>query len=163
MDYPNVTKLGVLSDTHGLLRSEVTKALEGVELIFHAGDVGRMQILGELERIAPVVAVRGNVDAGPQWRDLPLTQTLQVSGFWFHILHDLNDLNFDVKGAAYDVVVSGHSHQPKIESRQGILFLNPGSAGPRRFKLPITLARFDFKKDSFHPRIVQLAIEGSAA
>jgi putative phosphoesterase len=136
-----LTLLGVISDTHGLLRRAALEALEGVGHIVHAGDVGDPAILPALERIAPVTAVRGNVDLGDWARRLPPTAQLEVGGRWFHVLHALEDLDLEPAAAGFDVVVHGHSHRPSIERRGSVLYLNPGSAGPRRFRLPVVLAR----------------------
>lgn len=133
--------IGLISDTHGMLRDQAIAALEGCEQIIHAGDVGKPEILQRLRSIAPVVAVRGNIDSGP-WADaLPETTTAQIAGIRIFILHDLKQLALDPAALGYDLVVSGHSHQPREISRGGVRYVNPGSAGPRRFKLPITLAR----------------------
>ncbi len=152
----NLKRVGVISDTHGLLRPEAVAALQGVDLILHAGDVGRMKILDDLQRIAPVVAVRGNVDSGCEWEKLPFTQTFQVDQLWVHLLHDLEQLDFIPGTAGCAMVISGHTHQPGVETRQGVVFLNPGSAGPRRFKLPVTLALIQVGKSGLHPEILPL-------
>jgi putative phosphoesterase len=133
--------IGVISDTHGLLRPEALTALAGSEMIIHAGDVGDPQILETLRAIAPVVAVRGNIDKG-EWADkLPETEWVEHVGVSLYVLHDVNQLDLDPAKARLRAVISGHSHQPSIHTSQGVLYLNPGSAGPRRFKLPITVAR----------------------
>lgn len=133
-------RLGVISDTHGLLRPEALAALEGVERILHAGDIvdpGHLQVLS---RIAPVTAIRGNVDRGPWAQALPCTETLTAGGLRIHMLHDRKALRADPVVQGWDVVISGHSHKPGIEDDGATLWLNPGAAGPRRFRLPITLA-----------------------
>jgi putative phosphoesterase len=133
--------IGVISDTHGLLRPEALEALAGSEMIIHAGDVGDPNILDLLRTLAPVVAVRGNIDKGP-WADtLPETAWVESGGAALYVLHDVNRLDLDPTAAGLRGVISGHSHQPSIRTTDGVLFLNPGSAGPRRFKLPITVAR----------------------
>ena len=132
--------VGVVSDTHGLLRPELVKALQGVERIVHAGDVGSPSVLEELRAIAPVVAVRGNNDRGPWASQLPVTQVVEVGEALLYLIHDLGELDLDQAAAGFHAVVSGHSHQPKLERRDGVLYLNPGSIGPRRFKLPIAFA-----------------------
>lgn len=134
-------RIGVISDTHGLLRPQALAALEGSELILHAGDIGSPEVLSALQALAPVVAVRGNNDTAPWAQALPETLTVEAGGRRFHLLHDLKTLALDPLAAGCDAVVSGHSHKPLIERREGLLYLNPGSAGPRRFQLPITLAR----------------------
>jgi uncharacterized protein len=135
-----VTAVGVISDTHGLLRPEAVAALDGVERIVHAGDIGTAEILTALSRIAPVTAVRGNNDRGPWAREIQEREVLEVAGHRLLVLHDLKELEVDPARAGYAAVIAGHSHKPHIERRDGVLFLNPGSAGPRRFKLPISLA-----------------------
>lgn len=133
-------RIGVISDTHGLLRPEGLTALAGVDAILHAGDVGDAGILEALRRIAPVTAIRGNIDTQGACARLPSTEWVELGGTTFYLLHDLRQLDLDPAAAGIDVVVSGHSHQPKIERRKSVLYLNPGSAGPRRFSLPITVA-----------------------
>jgi len=133
-------QVGVISDTHGLLRPEALKALAGVHHILHAGDVGDPRILDALADIAPLTAIRGNIDRTGPCASLPPTELVELGGRAFYLLHDLNDLDLDPAAAAVSVVVSGHSHKPVIELRRGVLYLNPGSAGPRRFSLPVTLA-----------------------
>lgn len=138
--------VGVISDTHGLVRPEAVAALAGAELIIHAGDVGGPEVLEALGRLAPVVAVRGNNDRGA-WADgLPEYETVEVNNTSIYVLHDLKELDIAPAAAGFRVVVAGHSHKPLIEERRGVLYLNPGSAGPRRFKLPVTVARL--KPDS---------------
>jgi len=133
--------IGVISDTHGLLRPEAVQALKGSDLILHAGDVGDPKILDELRAIAPVVAVRGNVDKGDWAMRLPEYELIEREGVSIYILHDVNQLDLDPAAAGLHAVISGHSHKPAIRTEKGVLYLNPGSAGPRRFKLPITVAR----------------------
>jgi hypothetical protein len=133
--------IGVISDTHGLLRPEAVKALQGVELIIHAGDVGSPDILAHLGRIAKVQAVRGNTDRGEFGRSLPPTRVVEVGGVLLYVLHELFCLDLDPGAAGFAAVIYGHSHRPQAEYRNGVLYLNPGSAGPRRFTLPVTLAR----------------------
>jgi putative phosphoesterase len=136
-------KVGVISDTHGLLRAEALAALAGVEHILHAGDVGDFGILAELRKIAPVTAIRGNVDVSGACGELPATEFVELCGRVFYLVHSVHDLDLKPESAGIDVVVSGHSHQPGIEMRGGVMYLNPGSAGPRRFKLPVSLAICD--------------------
>ena len=135
--------LGLISDTHGLLREEALLALRGCHLIVHAGDVGKQGIVLALERIAPVVAIRGNTDTEGWAAALPATATAELQGARIYVLHSLNDLDLDPAGAGFNLVVSGHSHQPKQEQRGPVLYVNPGSAGPRRFRLPVTIARVE--------------------
>jgi putative phosphoesterase len=133
--------LGVISDTHGLLRPEAVEALRGSDMIVHAGDVGSAEVLRELEKIAPVIAVRGNNDREPWAKDLPLSEAFEVGRASIYVLHDVNELDLDPRAAGFSVVIAGHSHQPRSEERGGVLFFNPGSAGPRRFKLPISVGK----------------------
>ncbi|MEO0424006.1 MAG: metallophosphoesterase family protein [Pseudomonadota bacterium] len=135
-----MTRIGVISDTHGVLRPEAVEALEGVDLIVHAGDIGKPEVLEALAAIAPLRAVRGNVDKSP-WADaVPSTDAFEVEGVFFYLLHDLAELDLDPAAGGFQVVISGHSHQPREEWRDEVLYLNPGSAGPRRFRLPICLS-----------------------
>jgi len=149
-------RIGVISDTHGLLRSEAERGLTGVDHIIHAGDMGRPEIVDALRRIAPVTAVRGNVDSGKWARDYPDTKLVRLAGKSIYVLHDLKTLKTDL-GAGFDVIVSGHV--PKIDTVGGILYLNPGSAGPRRFKLPITFATLELTPDGMRPEIHDLGGE----
>lgn len=150
--------IGILSDTHGLIRPEALAALRGCELIVHAGDIGRPEVLDELRRLAPVAAIRGNVDRGAWAKDLPEQETVRIDGLNLYILHNLKDLAFDPRAAGFRAVISGHSHQPKLEEKHGVLYFNPGSAGPRRFKLPITVGRLLFADGELRGEIVELAV-----
>ena len=132
--------IGVISDTHGLLRPQAIRALRGSEHIVHAGDVGAREILEELKAMAPVTAIRGNIDEGA-WAGLPETELVELGGVSIYVLHDLTKLDLKPAAAGVKVVISGHSHVPKQETRDGVLYFNPGSAGPRRFQLPITVGR----------------------
>lgn len=137
------SRIGLISDTHGLLRQEALLALRGSELIVHAGDVGEPEILEKLRELAPVVAVRGNVDTGAWASGLPETAVAEGSSASIYVLHDVNTLDLDPTAAEFPIVVSGHSHKPGRREREGVLYINPGSAGPRRFHLPITVARLN--------------------
>ena len=149
-------KVGVISDTHGLLRSSAIEALQGCDLIVHAGDVGNAKVLESLQACAPVVAVRGNVDM--KWaHDLPDTADVALGGRRIHVLHNVRDLAIDPLTAGFDVVICGHSHIPRIFTQDGVLYVNPGSAGPRRFRLPITIARLTLSAAAAKARIVELA------
>lgn len=148
-------RIGIISDTHGLLRPEAERDLTGVDHIMHAGDIGRPEIVDALRRIAPVTAIRGNVDNGAWTRDYPDTNLVRLAGKSIYILHDLKTLKADA-GAGIDVIVSGHSHVPKIHTVGGVLYLNPGSAGPRRVKLPITLATLEVTPDGMRLEIHDL-------
>jgi putative phosphoesterase len=132
--------LGILSDTHGLLRPEVLPALAGVDHILHAGDVGDAGILDRLREIAPVTAIRGNVDTHGPCSELPPTEVVELAGCLIYMLHSLADLDLNPKAASIQVVLFGHSHVPSVEMRDGVMYLNPGSAGPTRFRLPVTVA-----------------------
>jgi putative phosphoesterase len=153
--------IGVISDTHGLLRPEAIEALRGSERIIHAGDVGSPEILDALSTLAPVIAVRGNIDKAPWSRKLPETQVLDLSGVCIYVLHDLAKLDLKSKAAGFAVVVSGHSHTPKQETRDGVLYFNPGSAGPRRFKLPVSVGRLIVEEDGVRGELLPLSISES--
>ena len=148
--------IGVISDTHGLLRPDAVVALDGSERIIHAGDVGAPEILDELASIAPVTAVRGNVDKGVWARRLAESEVVEVGKISIYILHDLARLDLKPEAAGFGVVVYGHSHVPKQEIRNGALYFNPGSAGPRRFKLPVTVGRLVVSNDEVRAEIVPL-------
>ena len=153
-----MTVIGVISDTHGLLRPEAAESLRGVDRILHAGDLGAPEILKELESIAPVTAVRGNVDIGGWARKLPLSEVIQVEGVSIYMLHILEKLDLKPEAAGFRIVVYGHSHVPKIEETNGVLYFNPGSAGPRRFKLPVTVGRLIVEKDVVRSEIIELSV-----
>jgi hypothetical protein len=140
-------KIGVISDTHGLLRPEVAPALEGVERILHLGDVGKASILDELARIAPVTAVRGNVDRDGCCSELPETEVLLVEGRYLYMLHDLKTLHLDPAAGKFAAVLSGHTHVPNFYKKKGVLYFNPGSCGPRRFELPVTVGLLTVGED----------------
>jgi putative phosphoesterase len=148
--------VGVISDTHGLVRPEALEALRGSELIIHAGDVGGPEVIEALRRVAPVVAVRGNNDRGEWAEALPEYEATQFGGTFIYVLHDLKELDIAPAAAGFRVVVSGHSHKPLAEERRGVLYLNPGSAGPRRFKLPVTVARLTIGGGDASAEIINL-------
>jgi len=150
------TTIGLISDTHGLLRPEAVQALQGVERIIHAGDIGGPEILVALRAIAPVDAVRGNNDKAPWARDVPSDLTFESHGVWIHVLHDLAELNLDPTAAGLQVVVAGHSHKPGVTEREGVLFVNPGSAGPRRFSLPVSIAYLYLDRGAARARILHI-------
>jgi len=150
--------IGVISDTHGLLRAEAVRALEGSERIVHAGDVGDPGILTELGRIAPVWAVRRNVDRGDLVRDLPATEVVPAEETDLYVLHDPAMLDLDPVAAVFAAVIYGHFHKPSVETRNGVLYLNPGAAGPRRFRLPVTVARLTVTGNRLGAKIVQLDV-----
>jgi putative phosphoesterase len=141
-----VHTVGVISDTHGLLRPEAVAALTGVERIIHAGDIGERAVLDALARLAPVTAVRGNNDRGGWARDIPETEVVEIAGLALYVLHDLHELDLDPRAAGFAAVIAGHSHQPRQEERDGVLYFNPGSAGPRRFRLPVSLGRLRIER-----------------
>jgi hypothetical protein len=150
--------VGVISDTHGLVRPEVLIAFQGVKVILHAGDVGAPEVLAALGAIAPVYPVRGNVDREDWARSLPKTRTVEVEGQKLFLLHDLNSLDLDPAAAGFRAVISGHSHQPAWGERNGVFFLNPGSAGPRRFRLPASVAILRLGRNSVEARIIELKV-----
>ncbi len=149
-------RIGAISDTHGLLRSEAVRALHGVDLIVHAGDVGKPEILVQLKTIAPVFAVRGNVDTEPWARELPVTSVVEADGASICVVHRLQDLDLRPEGSGFNAVISGHTHQAEQWERNGVLYLNPGSAGPRRFRLPVTLALLDVDQEPWKVEIIEL-------
>jgi putative phosphoesterase len=149
-------KIGIISDTHGLLRPEAERRLAGVDHIIHGGDIGRPEIIDALRRIAPVTAIRGNVDIGDWAIAYPETKIVRLAGRSIYILHDLKTLQVDPIARGIDVVVSGHSHVPKIDTAAGVLYLNPGSAGRRRFRLPVTLATIDVLPNGLRPLLHDL-------
>ena len=150
--------IGAISDTHGLLRPQALAALAGCDPIIHAGDVGSPDVLARLGALAPVHAVRGNVDDGVWSANLPVTQRIEIDGFRIYVLHILAGLDPQVADNV-DAVIYGHSHQPKIETKNGTLFFNPGSAGPRRFGLPITVGRVTAEHGKLRAEIVELSVE----
>ncbi len=149
-------KIGIISDTHGLVSQRVVKSFKDVDLIVHAGDVGKPEVLETLQAIARVYPVRGNVDSGKWTDNLPFTEVVQVGQVYLYVLHDVNALDLDPVAAGFNAVISGHSHLPEIEERNGVLFLNPGSAGPRRFKYPVSIAFLYVNGVSIDAEIVKL-------
>ena len=149
--------IGIISDTHSLLRPEAIKRLAGVDHIIHAGDIGAPEVIKGLQRIAPITAVRGNVDAGEWAKNYPDTELVVLGGRTLYVLHNLNEIKLDPAASGFDVVISGHSHRPKIETKNGVLYINPGSAGPRRFKLPIAVATLEFSDRALLPQILEIA------
>ena len=161
------TQVGIISDTHGLLRPEAIAALTGSDLILHAGDIGKPEVLGGLKAIQanaqaisepPVVAVRGNNDKEAWAEAIPEHQSITIAAVSIYMLHILQELDFDPKAAGFQVVISGHSHKPLVEEREGVLYINPGSAGPRRFKLPVSVARLQIEGATAQAEIVELAV-----
>jgi len=149
-------RLGIISDTHGLLRPEAARALSGVDLIVHAGDVGSPDVLTKLKALAPVFAVRGNVDTESWAKELPATVIVDAGSASLYVLHNLRELDLRPEAAGFDAVISGHTHQAEQWEREGVLYLNPGSAGPRRFHLPATLALVDMGSEPWKVEIVDL-------
>jgi putative phosphoesterase len=152
-----VTSIGLISDTHGLLREAALEALRGCDLIVHAGDIGKPEILAALRQLAPVVAVKGNIDTAPWASELPATAIAEAGPVTIYVLHNIEDLDLDPVAAGIQVVVSGHSHQPKSVEKSGVLYINPGSAGPRRFRLPLTVARLDLGVTPFQVTLINVA------
>ncbi len=151
-------RVGVISDTHGVLRPEALQALQGAEHILHAGDVGDPEILSALNSIAPTTAIRGNIDEGGACGHLPATELIELGGHSIYMLHDVKKLDLNPEAAGIAAVVFGHSHKALVERRRGVLFLNPGSAGPRRFQLPVTVAWLYIEAAALNAQIVTLAV-----
>jgi putative phosphoesterase len=150
--------VGVISDTHGLLRPQALAAMRGCSPILHAGDIGGIEVVDELRKIAPVFAVRGNNDRGEWAKGIPGTDVVEVDGFSFYLLHDVNELDLDPRAAGFRAVIAGHSHRPRIEEKEGVLYFNPGSAGPRRFKLPVSVGRLIVTNDKLQAEIIELDV-----
>ena len=151
-------QVGVISDTHGLVRDEALAALRGSDLIVHAGDIGGPEVLEKLQRIAPVYAVRGNNDRDTWGLTLPLTDVVTAGSHHLYLLHDIADLDLDPAAAGFAAVICGHSHKARIDWREGVLYLNPGSAGPRRFNLPIAVARMRVSAAGLEPELIELSV-----
>ena len=150
--------IGIISDTHGLLRPDAFSALQGSDLIIHAGDIGDLQIIDRLEAISPVVAVRGNMDNDIRSYNLKKSEVVDLGGHIIYILHDISRMDIEPSCAHVRVVIHGHSHRPAIQEHNGVLYLNPGSAGPRRFKLPVTVAVLDIKGKKLNAGIIDLKV-----
>ncbi len=150
--------IGVISDTHGLLRPEAVEALRGSAHIIHAGDVGDPKILEQLAEIAPVTAIRGNIDKAAWSRKLPETEVVELGGIAIYVLHDLSQLDLKPEAAGFSCVIYGHSHVPRQETKNGVLYFNPGSAGPRRFKLPISVGRITIRSGQIEAEILKLNV-----
>ena len=155
-------RVGVISDTHGLLRPEAMAFLRGSDFIVHAGDIGTAGVLEELRTVAPVTAVRGNNDKGSWAEPISETEVLQIEDVCIYVLHNLAELDVDPVAAGFQVVVSGHSHRPSIEKRDGVIYVNPGSPGPRRFKLPVAVAELHVVGSSVQARVAELEVTGAA-
>jgi putative phosphoesterase len=154
----NSKLIGIISDTHGLVRPQALEALAGVEMILHAGDIGNQQVLDTLKDIAPVVAVRGNNDKGDLAQTLPDWEVVEVGNVSIYMLHDVKEIDISPSGGGFHVVVSGHSHRPSVEEHRGVLYINPGSAGPRRFKLPVSLAHLQITGENLHANLIDLSV-----
>ena len=150
--------IGLISDTHGLIRPEALEALKGVELIIHAGDIGKPEVIAALKAIAPVLAIKGNNDIGNWARSLPDTKLVKSGDTELYVIHNVKDLDRDPVARGYQAVVSGHSHKPSVVTRDGVLFVNPGSAGPRRFKLPIAVGKLFIEHNRVSAEIIELAV-----
>ena len=148
--------IGLISDTHGLLRPEAVAALTGSDFIIHAGDIGSPEVLEGLARVAPVTAIRGNVDRGDWASEIPLTEVLEAGGMYLYVVHDIAELDLDPAAAGFQAVVSGHSHQPAAREKDGVLYINPGSAGPRRFSLPVAVARLTIADGQIASELIAL-------
>jgi hypothetical protein len=151
-------KIGVISDTHGLLRPEAVELLRGSEHIIHAGDIGTPEIIPALEKMAPVTAIRGNVDTEAWARKFAETEVVELGGLFLYVIHDANALDLKPKAAGFAAVISGHSHKPRQELKDGVLYFNPGSAGPRRFKLPISVGRLVITNGNVSAEILEIAV-----
>jgi uncharacterized protein len=150
--------IGIISDTHGLVRPEALQALKGVEMILHAGDIGNQDVLDTLHQIAPVVAVRGNNDKGEWAQSLPDWEVVEAGEVSIYMLHNVKEIDISPSGGGFQVVVSGHSHQPSVTEQRGVLYVNPGSAGPRRFKLPVSVAHLHVHGDKVQAKIIELVV-----
>jgi len=150
--------IGVISDTHGLLRQEALDVLRGVDHILHAGDVGRSEILDRLRELAPLAVVRGNVDHGAWARLLPETEVVEIESISIYLLHDIGRLDLKPRAAGFRAVVYGHSHQPKIEEKDGVLYFNPGSAGPKRFRLPVSLGKLIVEDGKVRAELIEFHV-----
>jgi putative phosphoesterase len=157
-----MARIGIISDTHGLLRPEAAAFLRGSDFLVHGGDIGHADILKNLATLAPVTAVRGNNDKGAWAESVAQTEVLQVGDVYIYVIHNIAELDLDPKAAGFHVVVSGHSHKPSVEERNGVLYVNPGSAGPRRFKLPVAVAELAVSGSSIRARIVELEVTDTA-
>jgi putative phosphoesterase len=150
--------IGLISDTHGLIRPQAIEALQGVELIIHAGDIGKPEVLSALKNVAPVAAIKGNIDSGDWAKLLPYTRLVKAGGMRLFIIHNVRELDCDPVARGFQIVVSGHSHKPAVSTRDGVLFVNPGSAGPRRFKLPIAVGRLFIEDNRATAEIIELPV-----
>lgn len=150
--------IGVISDTHGLLRPQAVSTLQGSDLIIHAGDIGKPEVLSGLESICPVIAIRGNVDRDSWAEEYPEDRQVEIAGTRIYVIHNLKEMTQDPQIAGFNVVISGHSHMPKISNKDGVLYLNPGSAGPRRFSLPVAVARLSVSGSDINASLHELSV-----
>lgn len=150
--------VGVISDTHGLLRPQAVDQLKGADLIVHGGDIGSVDVIEALSHVAPVIAVKGNVDKGEWTNRFALTETVGIQGKWIYVLHNLKEMHLDPKAAGFSVVISGHSHKPVVKTENNVLYINPGSAGRRRFKLPVSVAKLHLTPTGIAAHIHELAV-----
>ena len=150
--------IGIISDTHGLVRPQALEALKSVDMILHAGDIGSKDVLDTLNELAPVVAVRGNNDKADWARSLPDWEVVEVGNVSIYMLHDVKEIDISPSGAGFQVVVSGHSHQPAVQEQRGVLYINPGSAGPRRFTLPVSVAHLHVLGEKLQANIIELTV-----
>jgi uncharacterized protein len=157
-----MARLGIISDTHGLVRPEALAFLRGCERIVHGGDIGSAEVLAQLSAVAPITAVRGNNDKGAWAEAIPETELFEFNGTYVYAIHDLSQLDIEPSAAGVHVVVSGHSHKPAVQRRDGVLYVNPGSAGPRRFRLPIAVAEVVVIGDQVSARVVELEVSSAA-
>lgn len=153
---PTQKTIGLISDTHGLLRPEALSALEGSELIIHAGDMGTLEVLEKLRALAPVIAVRGNNDRDAWAQEIPEVEVVELGSVLLYVIHDVQELDLEPASAGFTAVISGHSHKPSITELRGVRFINPGSAGPRRFKLPISVARLTISDCGVEAELIEL-------
>jgi uncharacterized protein len=150
--------IGLISDTHGLVRAEAVEALQGVDLVIHAGDIGKPEVLDALKAIGPLVAIKGNNDIGAWAKPLPDTRLVQTADTRLFVIHNVKELDCDPATKGYDVIISGHSHKPSIVTRDGVLFVNPGSAGPRRFKLPVAVGKLFIQNQKINAELIELRV-----
>ena len=150
--------IGLISDTHGLVRPEAIEALQGVDLVIHAGDIGKPEVLAALKAISPLVAIKGNNDVGAWAKPLPDTQLLQTADTKLFVIHNVKELDCDPAAEGYQVVISGHSHKPSILTQDDVLFVNPGSAGPRRFKLPVAVGKLFIQNRKVNAELIELCV-----
>lgn len=151
--------IGVISDTHGLVREEVKSELASVDLIIHAGDIGKPEVIETLQAIAPLIIIKGNIDRGAWAQDLPETQSVEIDGYRIHVIHNLKELNID-PADRYSVIVSGHSHIPKYATSGDVIYFNPGSVGPRRFHLPISMGKLHISEQGIEGELIHLNLHG---